>query len=142
MLRGMRCLSNGPIVRFRYCGISVDARASLLEMARVWQHLADEQGRATNVQQQQAAIAVKGDVAKAADMQRLFDETKKAFGTIDVLVNDAGCHASRDRGHQPRLLARGARYQHHRTVSPFAALMRSARLGRPRPRKRDRLGRP
>jgi hypothetical protein len=35
MLRGMRCLSNGPIVRFRYCGISVDARASLLEMARV-----------------------------------------------------------------------------------------------------------
>ena len=30
----------------------------------------------------------------------------------------------------------------HRTVSPFAALMSSARLGRPRPRKRDRLGRP
>jgi NAD(P)-dependent dehydrogenase (short-subunit alcohol dehydrogenase family) len=92
MLRGMRCLSNGPIVRFRYFGISVDARASLLEMVRVWQHLADEQGRATNVQQQQAAIAVKGDVAKAADMQRLFDETKKAFGTIDVLVNNAGVY--------------------------------------------------
>jgi hypothetical protein len=35
-----------------------EQRASLLEMARVWQHLADEQGRATNVQQQQAAIAV------------------------------------------------------------------------------------
>jgi hypothetical protein len=31
-----------------------NARASLLEMAHVWQHLADEQGRATNVQQQQA----------------------------------------------------------------------------------------
>ena len=29
MLRGMRCLSNGPIVRFRYCGISVDARRQL-----------------------------------------------------------------------------------------------------------------
>jgi hypothetical protein len=51
-------------------------------------------------------------------------------------------HASRDRGHQPRLLARGARHQHHRTVLPFAALMSSARLGRPRPRKRDQLGRP
>jgi hypothetical protein len=44
----------------RCCGITtkpatiVDARARLLEMARVWQHLADEQGRATNVQQQQA----------------------------------------------------------------------------------------
>jgi 3-oxoacyl-[acyl-carrier protein] reductase len=38
------------------------------------------------------AIAVKGDVAKAADVQRLFDETKKAFGTIDVLVNNAGVY--------------------------------------------------
>jgi 3-oxoacyl-[acyl-carrier protein] reductase len=38
------------------------------------------------------AIAVKGDVAKAADVQRLFDETKKAFGRIDVLVNNAGIY--------------------------------------------------
>src|SRR5712671_4209127 len=38
------------------------------------------------------AIAVKGDVAKAADMRRLFDETEKAFGTIDVLVNNAGVY--------------------------------------------------
>jgi 3-oxoacyl-[acyl-carrier protein] reductase len=33
------------------------------------------------------AIAVKCDVAKAADVRRLFDETEKAFGTLDVLVN-------------------------------------------------------
>jgi 3-oxoacyl-[acyl-carrier protein] reductase len=33
------------------------------------------------------AIAVKSDVGKAADMRRLFDETEKAFGTLDVLVN-------------------------------------------------------
>ena len=38
------------------------------------------------------AIAVKGDVAKAADMRRLFDETEKAFGTLDVLVNNAGVY--------------------------------------------------
>ena len=38
------------------------------------------------------AIAVKGDVAKAADVQRLFDETKKAFGAVDVLVNNAGVY--------------------------------------------------
>jgi len=38
------------------------------------------------------AIAVKGDVAKAADVRRLFDETKKAFGRIDVLVNNAGIY--------------------------------------------------
>ena len=36
------------------------------------------------------AIAVQGDVAKAADVQRLFTETKKAFGSLDVLVNNAG----------------------------------------------------
>jgi 3-oxoacyl-[acyl-carrier protein] reductase len=29
------------------------------------------------------AIAIKGDVAKAADMQRLFAETKKAFNRLD-----------------------------------------------------------
>jgi 3-oxoacyl-[acyl-carrier protein] reductase len=38
------------------------------------------------------AVAIKGDVAKAADMRRLFDETEKAFGTLDVLVNNAGVY--------------------------------------------------
>jgi 3-oxoacyl-[acyl-carrier protein] reductase len=36
------------------------------------------------------AIAVKGDVAKKADIDFLFAETKKAYGHIDVLVNNAG----------------------------------------------------
>jgi len=38
------------------------------------------------------AMAIKGDVAKAADVRRLFAETKKAFGTLDVLVNNAGVY--------------------------------------------------
>lgn len=38
------------------------------------------------------AIAVQGDVAKAADVERLFAETKKAFGKVDVLVNNAGIY--------------------------------------------------
>jgi len=38
------------------------------------------------------AIAVQGDVSKAADVQRLFAETKAAFGTLDVLVNNAGVY--------------------------------------------------
>ncbi len=38
------------------------------------------------------AIAVQGDVSKAADVQRLFKETKKAFGALDVLVNNAGVY--------------------------------------------------
>ena len=36
------------------------------------------------------AVAVKGDVSKASDVQRLFQETKTAFGAPDVLVNNAG----------------------------------------------------
>lgn len=38
------------------------------------------------------AIAVQGDVSQAADVQRLFKETKKAFGSLDVLVNNAGVY--------------------------------------------------
>jgi 3-oxoacyl-[acyl-carrier protein] reductase len=38
------------------------------------------------------AVAVQGDVSKAADVQRLFKETKKAFGGLDVLVNNAGVY--------------------------------------------------
>jgi 3-oxoacyl-[acyl-carrier protein] reductase len=38
------------------------------------------------------AIAIKGDVAKAADVRRLFEETKKTFNTLDVLVNNAGVY--------------------------------------------------
>ncbi len=36
------------------------------------------------------AVAIRGDVAKAADVKRLFEETKRAFGSVDVLVNNAG----------------------------------------------------
>ena len=38
------------------------------------------------------AIAVQGDVGKAADVARLFAETKKAFGRLDILVNNAGIY--------------------------------------------------
>jgi 3-oxoacyl-[acyl-carrier protein] reductase len=38
------------------------------------------------------AIAVQGDVSKAADVRRIFAETKKSFGTLDVLVNNAGVY--------------------------------------------------
>jgi 3-oxoacyl-[acyl-carrier protein] reductase len=36
------------------------------------------------------AIAVQGDMSKAADVRRLFAETIGAFGRLDVLVNNAG----------------------------------------------------
>ncbi len=39
------------------------------------------------------AIAVHGDVSKAADVKRLFAETTAAFGKLDILVNNAGVYA-------------------------------------------------
>jgi len=38
------------------------------------------------------AVAVQADVAKHADVKRLFAEAKKAFGRLDVLVNNAGIY--------------------------------------------------
>jgi len=38
------------------------------------------------------ALAVQGDVSKASDAQRIFAETKKAYGRLDVLVNNAGVY--------------------------------------------------
>jgi len=39
------------------------------------------------------AVAVRGDVSKAADVERLLEEAVRAFGRLDVLVNNAGVYA-------------------------------------------------
>lgn len=38
------------------------------------------------------AVAVKGDLAKKADVDRLFTEADQAFGRLDILVNNAGVY--------------------------------------------------
>ncbi|WP_345953108.1 glucose 1-dehydrogenase [Mucilaginibacter sp. PAMB04168] len=38
------------------------------------------------------AIAVQADVSKEADVIRLFEETKNAYGTLNILVNNAGVY--------------------------------------------------
>lgn len=38
------------------------------------------------------AIAVQGDVGKQADVDRIFNEAHKAYGGVDVLVNNAGVY--------------------------------------------------
>ncbi|HLV87558.1 MAG TPA: glucose 1-dehydrogenase [Candidatus Sulfotelmatobacter sp.] len=38
------------------------------------------------------ATAVKADTSKQADVQRLFAEAKKAYGRVDVVVNNAGVY--------------------------------------------------
>jgi 3-oxoacyl-[acyl-carrier protein] reductase len=38
------------------------------------------------------AVAVQANVAREADIKRLFAETKKVFGKLDILVNNAGIY--------------------------------------------------
>ncbi len=38
------------------------------------------------------AVAIQADVAKAEDIERLFAESSRAFGKLDVLVNNAGVY--------------------------------------------------
>jgi 3-oxoacyl-[acyl-carrier protein] reductase len=38
------------------------------------------------------AVAVKADVAKQTDIDKLFAESKKAYGNLDILVNNAGIY--------------------------------------------------
>src|ERR1700677_2951681 len=43
-------------------------------------------------QKEGKAVAVQADVSKSEDIERLFAEAKKAFGKLDVLVNNAGIY--------------------------------------------------
>lgn len=38
------------------------------------------------------AVAVQADLAKPADVTKLFEETKKAYGKLNILVNNAGVY--------------------------------------------------
>src|SRR5437588_8876820 len=63
--------------------VVVNYASSKEDADRVVAEIKDQGGR---------AVAVQGDVSKAADVQRLFSETKRVFGKLDVLVNNAGVY--------------------------------------------------
>ena len=44
------------------------------------------------------AIAVQANIARKEDIERLFAETKKAFGALDILINNAGIYEIRPFG--------------------------------------------
>ena len=41
-----------------------------------------------------SAVAIQGDVSKSGDVRRILDEVKKAFGSLEILVNNAGVYKS------------------------------------------------
>jgi 3-oxoacyl-[acyl-carrier protein] reductase len=68
--------------------------------ARVAVHYNSSQGPAEEVLSRvkatgAQAILLKGDVLESAQCQRLVDETVKAFGRIDILINNAGALVQR-----------------------------------------------
>lgn len=60
--------------------VVISYASSKVEAEKVVKLITDEGG---------AAIAIQADVSKEAEVLRLFEETKKAFGTLDILVNNA-----------------------------------------------------
>lgn len=70
------------------------AKAFAKEGANVVVHYASSKDEADKVVQYISdnggnAISVQGDISIEADVNRLLEETKKAFGTLDILVNNA-----------------------------------------------------
>ena len=69
---------------------------------------------------------VLADVAKPADVQAVVDATVKAYGQVDILINNAGVTwGATSRRHAARQVAEGRRRQPHGRISVFAG-------GRPR----------
>lgn len=63
--------------------VVVNYASSQQDADRVVEEIKDKGGK---------AVAVQGDVSNASDVQRLFAETKRVFGKLDVLVNNAGVY--------------------------------------------------
>ncbi len=73
------------------------ARALAAEGAAVVVNYAQDRAGAERVvediqQQRGRAIAVRADVARAADVSTLFVKTRETFGALDILVNNAGIY--------------------------------------------------
>src|SRR5580698_5124270 len=56
------------------------------------------------------ALAIQGDVSKAADVARLLQQVRATFGTLDVLVNNAGVY-------QPMPLVELTEKEFHREIN-------------------------
>jgi 3-oxoacyl-[acyl-carrier protein] reductase len=64
------------------------------------------------------AIAVQGDISREADVTRLFEETKKAFGALDILVNNAAFQ-----GYTPIEQVSAESFHQHFNVNVLGAIL-------------------
>src|SRR5688572_30279870 len=71
--------------------LAADGAAVIVNYARTEQ-LAQEVVKAIEAKGGKA-IAIQADVAKPAEVQRLFSSAEKAMGKLDIVVANAGVHA-------------------------------------------------
>lgn len=81
-------------------GAGIAKRLAASGAAVVVNYATDEQGAEAVVssikESDQQAIAIPGDVSLSSEVVRLFEETKRTFGRLDIVVNNAGVYR-----HQP-----------------------------------------
>ncbi len=89
-------VSNGPLIFWMYPGIGAAIAIALAEAgAAVAVNYSSGKEGADRVISEiigggGRAIAIRADVSRAGEVKRMFEETQKSFGSIDVLVNNAG----------------------------------------------------
>ena len=89
----------GKVALITGAGSGIGRHTALLfarEGARVVAVDVNERAAADTAKAIEGALAVRADVSKAADCERMVAEAEKAFGRLDVLFNNAGIMDSRD----------------------------------------------
>lgn len=89
----------GRVALITGAGSGIGRHTALLfarEGARVVAVDVNEHAAADTAKAIEGALAVRADVSRAADCERMVAEAEKAFGRLDVLFNNAGIMDSRD----------------------------------------------
>lgn len=94
-----RGLGRAYALRLAELGADVVVADLNLDGARDWNEQLSADGVPAEIEAMgRRSIGVQGDLSKPQDVERVFAEAMKAFGRVDLLVNNAGGAIARDSG--------------------------------------------